>query len=181
MDAMKNLRTLRSTREFADRPIPDDVMTDILEAARWTGSSRNSQPWQFVVIRDRATLQRLAEVIPYGKHLAGAAAAIAIVIEGEGRGQSLDAGRTSQSIHLAAHAHGVGSCIATISDAEPEQAALALLGIPPTHSMCVAISLGYPRPLTAEERSARATRPGRGRKPLNELVHYEKYGARGGA
>ena len=178
MDAMKNLLTLRSTREFADRPIPDDVINAILEAARWTGSSRNSQPWQFVVIRNSATLQELAEIIPYGKHLAGAAAAIAIVIEGEGRGQSLDAGRLSQSIHLAAHALGVGSCIATISDAELEKPALALLGIPPTHSVRVAISLGYPRPLTAEEKTARSDRPNRGRKPLAELVHYDRYGAR---
>src|SRR5687767_2478890 len=123
MDAMKNLLTLRSTREFADRPIPDDVMNDILEAARWTGSSRNSQPWQFIVIRERATLKALAEIIPYGKHLAGAAAGIAIIIEGAGHGQSLDAGRVSQSIHLAAHAHGVGSCIATISSDELEKPA----------------------------------------------------------
>lgn len=178
MDAIKNLLSLRSTREFDDRPVPDEVVSDILEVARWTGSSRNSQPWQFVAIRDRATLRQLAEIVPYGKHLAGAALGVVIVMEGEGRGASLDAGRAAERVLLSAHAHGVGSCITTIPNEELERQALELLGVPAGHSLRVAIALGYPRPLTAEEKEARRNRPNRGRKPLAEIAHYDRFGQR---
>jgi nitroreductase len=48
-------------RRYADRPIPDEVLNDVLDVARWTGSSKNTQPWQGVVVRDRARLVDLAK------------------------------------------------------------------------------------------------------------------------
>jgi nitroreductase len=133
------------------------------------------------VVKDRATLQKLAEIIPFGKHLGGAALGIVVVMEGEGSGASLDAGRVSQNILLAAHAHGVGSCIATLPNEETEKRAMQLLGVPPGNGLRVTISLGYARPLTPEEKAERARRPNRGRKPLGELVHDGRYGQRAAA
>src|SRR5579864_2448116 len=103
------LRGMRAVRRFSSDPIPDDVLQDILQAARWSGSSKNTQPWHLIVVRKRATLETLAKCGPFAGHLAGAAAAIALVME-DGRRQ-FDEGRLAQNLMLAAWAHGVGSCI----------------------------------------------------------------------
>ena len=60
-EAIKTLRGFRQTREFQDRPVPDQVLTDILDVGRWSGSSKNTQPWSFLVVTDRPTIGRLAE------------------------------------------------------------------------------------------------------------------------
>ena len=50
------LRSLRAVRRFSPQAIPDDVLLDVLDVARWTGSSKNTQPWHLIVVRDRETL-----------------------------------------------------------------------------------------------------------------------------
>jgi nitroreductase len=53
------LKSLRAVRFFEqDKPVPENVLQDVLEVARWSGSARNRQPWEFVVVRDRETLER---------------------------------------------------------------------------------------------------------------------------
>jgi nitroreductase len=151
-ESIRMLRGVRQTREFQDRPVPDDALRDILEVARWSGSSRNSQPWELVVIADRDTLQRLAELIPFGKFLARAQLGIAVVMHGAGQGQSLDAGRIAERMMIAAHARGIGAGLATIPD--------AAFGLP------------------AARDPAAPKRPGAGRRPLGEIVHHNRFGQR---
>jgi nitroreductase len=176
------LRSLRAVRRFRDAPIPDAALTDILESARWCGSAKNTQPWQFVVVRDRETLTQLAQMGPFTDFIRNAAMAIGLVMDGEGRGQSLDCGRVAQNIMLAAHAHGIGSCIGTINPDENEQKTLRLLGVPAGHSLRILIGLGFPAsgdtvdPATGSPR--RSVLPSMGRKPLAELVHYGRFGQR---
>ena len=75
------LRSLRVVRRFTDRPIPDEVLTNILQVARWTGTSKNTQPWHIVVVRDRDTLRRLSQLGQFAGHVAGAKIAFALVME----------------------------------------------------------------------------------------------------
>src|SRR5579859_6884483 len=103
------LRSLRAVRRFSDRAIPDDVLLAILDVARWTGSSKNSQPWHVLVVRDRATLQTLATCGQFAGHLAGAQAAVVLIMR-DGN-QRFDEGQLAHSVMLTAWAHGVGSCI----------------------------------------------------------------------
>jgi nitroreductase len=173
-ESIRMLRGVRQTREFQDRPVPDDALRDILEVARWSGSSRNSQPWELVVIADRDTLQRLAELIPFGKFLARAQLGIAVVMHGAGQGQSLDAGRIAERMMIAAHARGIGAGLATIPDAALERQALELLGVPAGHSLGVALAFGLP----AARDPAAPKRPGAGRRPLGEIVHHNRFGQR---
>jgi nitroreductase len=77
------LRSLRAIRQFRPDPIPEEVIADILEVARWSGSASNRQPWEFVVIRERATLAALAGLEGYAHHLAGAALGIVLVMSGD--------------------------------------------------------------------------------------------------
>ena len=93
MGVIHTLTSLRAVRRFADRQVPREALADILEAARWTGSSKNSQPWELVAVREKNTLAELASRSPNGDHLAEAAMAVVQVTKGTGVGPSFDAGR----------------------------------------------------------------------------------------
>jgi nitroreductase len=142
MDETRLLRSIRSVRRFDPRPISEDVLLDILDAARWTGSGKNSQPWRLVLVRDREDLRLLSGCGLYAFHLDGAAAAVVLAMEEPVYG--FDEGRLAQNIQLAAWAHGVGSCIASFFPEENVARVRELLAIPDGRSCHTAISLGYP-------------------------------------
>lgn len=168
------IRTKRAVRNFTGQPLPDEVIQAILNAGRRAQSSKNSQPWSFVVVRDRETLKRLSECGTYAGHLAGAAMGIVLVAQGEPLAPDaaerqgwimFDLGQAAANMQLAAWELGVGSCIATIY--EPERAR-AILGVPAEMACDVALSFGYP---TAEQRPSQR----RGRAPLEQIVHQERW------
>ena len=168
-DRIAFLRRLRAVRRFRPDPVPQAVVDDLLEVARWTGSARNLQPWELVVIRDRERLRALAEVRGYAGHLADASLGIVLVMAGEREEQeTYDEGRLSERIMLAALAHGLGSSIGWLVG-DGRTAAKEILGIPPERVVRTAISLGYP------DEEARRARPGQARKPLAEIVYEERY------
>ena len=169
MDVIEAIRTKRAVRLFQDRPLPEDVIRAILTAGRRAQSSKNSQPWQFVAVRERATLAALSQMGTYAGHLAGAALAVVIVTPDPAQRWSImfDAGQSAGYMQLAAWDLGVASCPATIY--EPEQAR-ALLGLPPEWHVRAALSFGYP----AEPAAAPAPKR-TGRKQLGEVVHWEKW------
>ena len=174
-DRIAFLRGLRNVRRFRPDPIPQAVVDDLLEVARWTGSARNVQPWEFVTVRDRETLRRLAEAEGYAAHLAGATLGIVLVMRGnpsQATQETWDEGRLAERIMLAAAAHGVGASVGWFRPAGAGTVK-ELLGVPAERTVRAALSLGYPEE-TAEEA---APKPGAGRKPLAELVHEEGYGA----
>jgi nitroreductase len=170
-DRIAFLRSLRAVRSFRPDPVPEEVVDDILEVARWSGSASNRQPWELVVIRNRETLRALASLEGYAHHLRDASLGIVLVMAGvRAEQETYDDGRLSERIMLAASAHGVGSSIGWIVGGGRD-AAKELLGIPESRTVRTAISLGYPA-----EGARRATRPGQARKPLSEIVHEERYG-----
>jgi nitroreductase len=167
-DRVSFLRSLRAVRSFRSEPVPQEVLDDLLEVARWSGSAGNRQPWEIVVIRDRDTLHSLASVEGYAHHLAGASLGIVLVMAGERAEQeTYDEGRLAERIMLAAHAHGVGSSIGWVVG-PGRDAARELLRIPKEKVVRTAISLGYP------DEEARRSR-GQARKSLGEIVHEESY------
>ncbi len=178
MRATRLLRDLRAVRRYAPRPIPDDVLADILEVARWTGSAKNTQPWDVVLVRDRASLERLAALGPYAGHLRGAAAAVVLVMRGATLSTAFDAGRLAQSVMLAAWAHGVGSCIGSLYPDENERAAKDLLGVPQERWLHTTVALGYPADADARRVStgtANIRGLALGRRPLDDVVHHERF------
>ena len=162
MEVLEAIRTKRATRQFAAQPVPDDVIRRIVDAGRRSQSSKNDQPWTFVVVRDRETLKQLSECGQYAGHLAGAAFGVAILAQ---PGYDFDQGQAAAYLQLAAWELGVGSCIASIY--EPERAK-AILGAPQELQFDTAISFGYPSQPPAVPRAG-------GRKPLDEVVRWEKW------
>ncbi len=173
MEAYQAIKSLRSVRHFLNKPLPDDVLNHILEAGRRTGSAKNVQPWAFIVVRNRETLEKLATCGQFASHLRGAAVAI-VVATRPGWVGTFDAGRAAQDMMVAAWAEGVGSCIASLQDAN---CARSLLGVPEDRQM-VAISFGYPQPdapQTIEGLPREQVLSSLGRRPLDELVHWDKW------
>src|SRR3989442_2325548 len=114
MDPWDAIRAGRAARQFTDEPIPRDQLERILEAGRRSPSSSNWQPWDFVVVTDRAQLQELAKVWAHAQHVAASAATIALVAPmPEEALQSdrteYDLGQATMSIMLAAADLRIGS------------------------------------------------------------------------
>src|SRR5712691_795907 len=163
MTVSELIRTKRAVRQFTDEPLADEAIRTILNAGRRAQSSKNSQPWHFIAIHDRATLRQLSECGAYAGHLAGAAFAVTLISP---TAEGFDLGQAAAYMQLAAWELGIGSCIASMW--EPEKAK-AILSIPQELHFDVAISFGYPLP--SRERP-HAPKPG-GRKPFDEVVFWE--------
>ncbi len=170
MNVSDAIRTKRAVRKFRAEPLPDDVIHAILNAGRRSQSSKNEQSWQFIAIRDKGILKELSECGKYAGHLAGAALAVALVIpDPTEKFQTLfDSGQAAAFMQLAAWELGVGSCIASIYGMEK---ARGILGFPVERYLDAAISFGYP----ADESQLSAAPKKGGRKPLEELVHWEHW------
>lgn len=164
------LRGVRQVRRFSSERVPREVIDDILEVARWTGSGMNHQPWEFVLVRNGDTLREIAQAENANSHMAGADFAIIVVMAGENREiETFDEARLTERLLLAAAAHGVGAGIWWFRDGGV--AARRILGIPPERRVRTSVSFGYPLKEAPGARPKRAD----ARKPLSELVHEEKY------
>ena len=175
MEVHEAIRTKRAVRQFTDQPIPDDVVLQIVNAGRRAQSSKNSQPWHFIAIRDKETLKKMSELGTYAGHMAGATLGIAIItVHPDVRWSIMfDAGQSAAYMQLEAWELGIGSCMATIY--EPDKAR-ERLGFPEDLHIRAAISFGYP----ADE--AKLTGPPKkgGRSAIEEILHWERWKGEGG-
>lgn len=163
------LRSLRATRWFADAPVSDAVVDELIDVARWTGSARNRQPWRVAVVTGAQPRAALARLGAYAAHLAGAPVALALAVDTEAGGADaeLDAGRFAQTLMLAAHARGLGTCPVTFFPAANADAATRLAGFAPPWHVRTAIALGHPADPPPRP-GARSAIP-RGRLPLDAI------------
>ncbi len=159
------VRTVLAVRSYEDRPIPDDVVHRIVEAARLTGSSMNRQPWHFVVVQERENLRKLGTLTRTGPYVADAAMAIVVAVEKASVFGVSDASRAIQSMILTAWAEGVGSNWAGFSGLDQVK---ETLGIPAELDVLAVLPFGYPVGPTGRGK--------KDRKPLNEIAHRERYG-----
>lgn len=170
---LKQIRTVRQARLYHPDPVPQTVIEELLQVARWTGSSRNSQPWQFIVITDKEQLQAVSQVRPPINWVADAPLAIAIVLNGSNPiSEAFDEGRVTERILIAAHVLGLGGGTAWFGDESQQAAAKAALGIPDEKTARSVVVIGYPT-TTKDHRPNPSTA---GRKPLSELVSYDRFG-----
>jgi nitroreductase len=171
--ALESVRTVRQVRQYIPGEVSDEQLNQILEVARWTGSSRNTQPWRFVVIRDKAMLAKLGDLRPNIPWMAEGALAIAIVLPGQNEvHEAYDEGRVSERIMIAARMLGLGAGTAWF--AERESDAKSYLGIPDEMTLHSVMVVGP----YETSKDPRPTGPKPGRKPLDELVSYERFGER---
>lgn len=170
MNIKDAIQTKRAVRQFNDAPLPDEVVKAILNAGRRSQSSKNSQPWHFIAITDKATLKALSECGDWAGHLAGAALGVALVSPDPAEKFQImfDLGQAASYMQLAAWELGVGSCLASIYKADH---ARQILMFPDDLHLRIAISFGYPQ---TEEVLTAPPQKG-GRKSFEETVHWEKW------
>jgi nitroreductase len=164
MDVFEAIKTMLAVREYQPRPVPDEVVMQIVEAARLTGSARNTQPWHFVVVRERDNLRRLGELASTGPYIANAALAIAILVP-ERQGGHIDGTRAAQDMMLAAWSAGVGSnWVGHVNTPEIRR----LLQAPEELMVLTVLPFGYPaKPVGVGKKQ---------RKPLAEVASAEYFG-----
>ncbi len=167
------MRGVRQIRQYADTPVSDEVLNELLEVARWTGSSRNTQPWHFVVIREPERLNAVAGVRAAINWVASAPLAIALVMNGHSAvSEAYDEGRVTERLLVAAAFFGLGAGTAWFGDDDQQAEAKRILGIPGDRTARSLVAIG-------EGLTSRDPRPGAvagGRRPLTEIVSYERFG-----
>jgi nitroreductase len=175
MDGYLAVVAKREVRRYLDRPIPDEILTKILQAGRASGSAKNSQPWRFIALRDGAKRAALAEMIMAPRNLEGCAAAIAVVLTNERL--RFDAGRVAQNMMVAAWALGIGSCVNSVRPDSQDRMREAL-GYPADAVVATIVTLGYPangEPHPNPKAKAEKVLKRVDRRPLEEIVSYERY------
>jgi nitroreductase len=165
------LRARRNVRQFTDQPVPAEALDRILEAGRRAPSANNWQPWDFVLVTDRAQLGELAKVWQGAFHVAGGAAAMAIVApeRADDRQSALlqdDLGQATYAMTVAAADLGVGTGHAAAAD---QVQARTVLGFPEGRFLAYLLSVGYPadKPLAVIRRL--------NRRPFDEVVHRGRW------
>ena len=160
---MKAIRERRSIRKYEEKPVPKEVVDELLSAAVMAPSAMNRQPWEFIVVTDRKMIselsggvkkqawligyaQKYAEMFTSGEDLIFYSAPLLVIVTAPKNYEwaELDCGILAQTMFLAAHSLGLGSCFVGFGrmlnkDAE----ALRMLGVPPDREICAPLIFGY--------------------------------------
>ena len=176
-EVVRPLIRVRQIREFTDEPVGREELDAVADVGRWSGSSRNSQPWRFIVIRDLDTLRAIAAAgMPQTRSLRTAMAAIAISMPAEpgmAIGYAFDEGRAAERMLIAASMLGLGAAVAWVTS--PVRPAVApLLGLPEDRFVRTIVALGHP----SEAGARRKSPPGGARLPREQTVFDERWPGR---
>ncbi len=151
-ESIRTIMTRRSTRSFKAKPIPREMLEQIVDAGRHAPSGRNVQPWQFTVVQNKETIKKLAKSI--GKALGNSAydfyspdTLIIVSCEEDSPLGIYDASCALENIFLAAHALGIGSVwinqVGAFCRDSGVREVLTQIGVPENHIVHGTAALGY--------------------------------------
>ena len=142
MEALEAIKTRRSIRKFRSDPVPEEILEQILDAARWAPSAKNSQTWKFIVIKDLKIITDIAEVLQWGRFLPQAPVVIAVVVDPRLTPHPVEDGTlAAYSMLLAIHALGLGGC--WVDPSYREEIIAPMLGISEEERLICLIPIGY--------------------------------------
>jgi nitroreductase len=164
MDTHDAIRARVSVREFAGEGLPQDTIKRIVDAGRQAPTARGEEPWEFVVVTKRPTLERIAGLTDHGKFI-GQAAACVVVVCRDTKYYLEDGCAATENMLIAAADLGAGSCWVAGDKKPYAKAICAALGVPEGYRLVSMIALGWPkaRPKPPHKRS------------LGEVSHWEKF------
>jgi nitroreductase len=141
----------RSVRKYQEKAIPDEMLTDILEAAMAAPSAVKRDPWHFIVVKKEETRKQIASLLPNGKMLARAAAGIVVCGDIEKAHDQLesymlqDCSAAIENVLIAANALDLGACWLGVHPRKDRIEGLRnLFKLPPNIIPISAIALGFP-------------------------------------
>jgi nitroreductase len=161
MDTLEAIYKRRSVRKYTGEPVPRDDLKTIVDAARHAPSGYNRQPWEFVVVTDRAMIKNLSVVASW---MEKSGAIIAVVMDTSSSFWLEDASAAVENMLLASTALGYGSCWVEGDSLRREEELKELLNIPKDLRLITLVTVGGPIEWPAPEK-----------KTLEEVLHWEKY------
>ncbi len=166
MNVLELLKTRRSIRKYKSTPVEEEKIQKCLEAAQWAPSASNKQPWEFMIVKDNKTRQKLAEMHPYAKFVTESPVVFIPLTDPSihAKYHQSDTALTTLQFMIMAHAQGLGTCWAGVIQSPFENEIKRLLGIPEKLHVLALVAVGYPD----QERDSK-------RKPLESLLHEETY------
>jgi nitroreductase len=166
MDTFEAIITRRSVRRYTGEAITHEHLLKIVDAGHWAASGSNRQPWEFIIVTRRDTIDRLKVASHWMEQ---AAAIIAVVMDPSSRWWMEDASAAVENMLLAATALGYGACWLEGYTLQREDELKAVLGIPATKRLFTLLPVGVPAEWPVKEK-----------KPLESLVYWECYTGKGG-
>jgi len=163
MDAIEVLKKRRSVRAYTRESVPRKIIEDIVDCGRLAATAINIQPWEFVVVTDADMLRKLAETTDHGKFIADAPVCV-VVLSRDTKYYLEDGSAATENILLAARAHGLGSCWVAGDKKAHAPEICRLVGAPKGYKLVSLIPIGYP-----------AESPEKTKRPLSDVLHWEKY------
>jgi nitroreductase len=161
MDALEAIRRRRSVREYTGDPIPREDLETIVDAGRLAATGNNRQPWDFVVVTEREMIDELKVA---SRWMEKAGAIIAVVMDSSSRWWLEDGSAAVETMLIASTALGYGSCWLEGYTLPREEEFKALLGVPEEKRLLTLVPIGVPTEW-----------PTRDKKPLEEVIHWERY------
>ena len=159
------IKTRRSVRKYTEEPVSRELISIIVDCGRMAPSSKNIQPWEFVVVTDRDTLAQIAELTDNGKFIADASACIVVCGDPKSRSVYLDGAAATENMLLAMHALGLAGCWVQAYEKPYEKTIQNLLGIPEGLVLVSLFSVAY---------AAKQT-PAPKKRSLDEVLHWERF------
>jgi nitroreductase len=172
--AARELRKVRQSRQYTPEPVSESDVQELLEVARWTGSSTNSQPWHFVAVTDPDDLRAIGAARPAIAWVGEAPLAIALVLNGNNEAsEAYDEGRVTERLLIAARYLGLGAGTAWIGEPEAQAAVKERLGIPAERTLRSVVVIGHPQPGVTHKLGRKTS----GRRPLDEVSSRGRFSA----
>lgn len=169
----QDLRATRQIREYTDEAVSEADLAELLEVARWSGSSQNTQPWHFLVLTDPEDLAAVASARDRIAWVAKAPLAIALIMDGKTDSELYDEGRVTERLLIAARLLGLGAGTAWINNPEAEADLRNRFAIPPERGFRSVVVIGHP----LEGATHRLGRTTSGRKAISEVVSRGRLGS----
>jgi len=170
LDLSGTIRTRRSIRRFKPANVPDRLIQSLIDCARHAPSAGDTQPWEFVVVKDKKVKERLAQAHAFSDFVAEAPVCI-VALANEKISPNyfaIDVACATENLLLASHGFGLGACwVAVYDPLNPnfERHVRAVLNVPPHLRIIAMVPIGYPDE-KVEPRKLRE---------LDKIVHYNKY------
>lgn len=143
MDAIKNLKTRKSVREYKEKEISEGILEELIDCGRLAPTARNEQPWEFIIVKEESVKEEIGNLAPNGSFMKNAPVLIVVFCK-ETKYYLEDGSVATENILLAAHAKGIGGCWIA-GDKKPYcEAVKKLLNVPEEYNLVSMVSLGYP-------------------------------------
>jgi nitroreductase len=162
METLEAIQKRRSVREYTGEPIPRADLEKIVDAARLAPSGHNTQPWDFIVVTEKRKIDKLKIA---ARWMENAGAIIAVVLDPASRWWLEDGSAAVENILIASTALGYGSCWLEGYTLPREEEFKFLLGVPQEKRLLTLVPIGVPVAWPTQEK-----------KPLSEVLHWERFG-----